>query len=179
MTFRTEYAEQAITHLTHHIRKEAKNGDFWEAKLHVGKKWHFRIAYAPFSSREIITVTYHTRDLQLRFENGELVRNEGLRRFDMLFAALHGTLIPLLENGKTRKITHKKLNERHLLHSPYFWAKIDYYLHKKESQEVLYALFGDEKYRKRAVRIQRAIDGYMEDKQNFFEKTKLSVHSSN
>ena len=172
MTFRIEYAEKALHKLTNHVRHETKGGNFWSVDVHVSNFWHFHIDYELYPTGEVITLTHKKRKLEVCVENGVMTKTSGLRRFDMLFAALHADLTPKLSSGKTFKITHKKLNERYLTNSPYFWAKIEYYLFKKETQEFMYEQFGDEKYRIRAARIQRGIDGYIMDKRGFIEDTK-------
>lgn len=172
MNFRIEYAENVVRALSNHVKIEKNGSLFWDVNIHVSNFWHFNIQYQFFPGGEKITITHKRRNLQVILKNGVFIKSEGIRRFDMLFAALNSELISMLKNHKTFKITRTKLNERYLTKTLYFWMKIDYYLHKKEAQEVLYELFGDEKYRQRAKRIERGIQRYIENKRNFIQKSK-------
>lgn len=169
MSFRIEYAEKVLQKLTQHVKETKGNSLFFDVRIQVSTFWHFRIEYDFSSRREHLTLTHEGRNIRLRLQDGVFVKSDGIRRFDMLFAALNSEMIAMLKDHKRFKITRTKLNERYLTKTPYFWEKIDYYLYKKETQEILFELFGDAKYQHRAKRIEQGIQGYMQNKKNFIQ----------
>lgn len=183
MTFRVEYAEKSLSRLSEHMKNQLRNEESyrqtkeltlnWETNIHVSGFWHFHIQFQIKDNHETIIVRHQNRNGHvIYYENGRIIHQTGIRRFDMLFAALNDDVFVYLNNNKTFKITRKKLNERYLTKTPYFWEKIEYYLFKKEIQLKMFELFGDRKYKTRAVRIEKAIKRYSDNIRNFIEDTK-------
>lgn len=177
MTFRIEYAEKMLQKLTYYIKRQMTTEmglkSHWETNIHVSKYWHFNIRYELNKKIDSIHIVHKNRNGHMVIvENGKFIKHVGIRRFDMLFAALNEDLISMLKNGSTIKITRKKLNERYLTKTPYFWSKIEYYLQKKENLEVLFGMLGDIKYKTRKERIEKAIQFYAKEKKKFIENTK-------
>lgn len=172
--FRSEYAERMLTRLAFALKKQGFTR--WRCKILVSKKWHFSLQYYYDGVEEQIDIISENRQNQrVYWESGKITQSVGLRRFDILFAALTDQMIADLKHDGSLKITRKKLNERYLVTSPYFWSKIEHYLNKKEQQMSLYRLFGDEKYRIRERRIEEAIAAYIEDKRSFIIETKKAL----
>jgi hypothetical protein len=183
MTFRLEFVQRRLPALIGHIKQQLRVEKLrfsptltWESNIHIGKFWHYHIRYERTGSSERMTIRHKHRDGHIiHIENGMVTQNSGIRRFDILFASLSNEMIWKLRNGSVYKLSKKKLEEQYLMKTTYFWSKIEYYLHKKESQAVLFELFGDRKYKIREKRIERSIVHYIENKRNFIEKTRNSA----
>lgn len=161
MSFFRERLEQIHVQLMDKIKEE--NLFYLKTEVHVTNKWIFEIQFNQINgNEELIILQKNKRHGMVRFVNGELVDCKRTTHFKYLLIAWNDAVVRQLKNHKKFKISKIAFNERFAPSSFYHWAKIEYFLDKKYIQSSLYCLFGDEKYNRRQLRIEKSLSSYQQ-----------------